>query len=616
MKVVHVIPIQRGIGVEELTYFTIRDVTAGALVTIPLRGSYVPGLVVSAEDVQDTRAQLRSQDFQLKKMGPEAPKQLFLSSCAEAARAVANFYATTTGAVLSSLLPKVVIEKYASLPALESDINTSIDAHVRRYAVQADFAERCTTYKNIARESLAKKETVFFLVPRQYIGERLRKEIEKGIEKHVVCALSGMTPKKTLEAWKTAIGDRPLVIIGTPQFLTLPRVMHTIVIEAEGDDNYVRVERPYIDMRVVAEIVSELTNARLIYGDMMLRAQTFAELDAGIIESYAPLQQKQRDTTLSLIHKPQEEAKKVFSSELQQKILQLHAHGVHQAFIVARKNIATSVICADCGTRCICSTCGGAQRLSTRVRTSERILMCARCGATEDANITCKKCNSWKLKMYGVTTDSVARELAVLLPNSEIYVFEAGKKTNAELLQKLKKSKSQLIVVGTTALIPHLQDFHTAIIPSLEGFLSAPTYSADEDAVRMIAEMRSLIHHGIIIQTGQQASSPIISHIADGELTQFLRDELTLRKTLHLPPYTTEITITITGKREVVIAEVKSMLQKLHEWRPRPQKDLVRISAVSVSHTTKLYVQRSSWPSEVLVSILRSLPPSVSIRVT
>ncbi|MFZ2593278.1 MAG: hypothetical protein WAX38_00700 [Minisyncoccia bacterium] len=619
MNVVSVIPIQRGMGIEELTYFTIREVHPGALVTVPVRSASCIALVVSVHAVEDIKTHLKNQNFQLKKMGADAPRQILSAQFIASIESIANFHAATSGSVLFSLLPKVIIDNYQILPTLPPASISTKTSIIRRYALQSEFKERCISYKNLARESLAKQESIFFMVPEQRIGQQLQSEIEKGIEKHVIFLHAGTTKKKLLEFWSRIATEtaKAVVIIGTPQYLSLPVTPTTIVIEAEASTAYVRMERPFLDMRVVAEIIAETSGARIIYADTLLRMQTFAEIEAGLIEAYAPLQQKIRGTaTTTITSKSPEESKKTFSSAFHTKIVELKNLHVHMAFIIARKNIATSVICTDCGTRCICSVCGGPQRLSTRIRTDERILVCARCGASESAHTTCKNCGGWKLKMYGVTTESVARMLSAEFGDMDVAIFEANKKSNNEILQKLAKGKKPVCVVGTVALLPYVHEFHTVLIPSLEGFLSAPTFAADEDTIRLMAHIREQVHTELVIETSQTGDTPLITQLRDGELTSFLREELPLRNSLRLPPSATEITLTISGKREPVVAAIKSMITTLQPWKPRAHKELTRISSTTVSHETKIYVPRSTWPSEQLVNALRALPQQFSIKIS
>ena len=67
MKLVHVIPISKGIQRDKLSYFSAQDIPDGALVSVPLRNRTVFAIVVNSEEAKDVKAKLKSSDFAMKK---------------------------------------------------------------------------------------------------------------------------------------------------------------------------------------------------------------------------------------------------------------------------------------------------------------------------------------------------------------------------------------------------------------------------------------------------------------------------------------------------------------------------------------------------------------------
>ena len=68
MKIVTVIPFRKGLWKENLTYFSIKDIPNGSIVTISLRNKNMLGLVVFTEDVTDAKRNIKDMDFNLKKI--------------------------------------------------------------------------------------------------------------------------------------------------------------------------------------------------------------------------------------------------------------------------------------------------------------------------------------------------------------------------------------------------------------------------------------------------------------------------------------------------------------------------------------------------------------------
>ena len=147
MHVVTVVPIVRGTPIEELSYYTVRAVSVGDIVTVPIRNKDQKGLVVKVDTVEDTKAQLRSQDFTLQKLGAEPPSPLLSESHIAMCVAVAQNHACSIGAVVHSIVPAALIEE---TPPLYHTSEHKRGAF-QQLALQDTFEERIAIYKNIAR---------------------------------------------------------------------------------------------------------------------------------------------------------------------------------------------------------------------------------------------------------------------------------------------------------------------------------------------------------------------------------------------------------------------------------------------------------------------------------
>ena len=110
-KLVTVIPINRGIFIEELTYFSSRDTAPGDLVTITARGKAVAALVTSVEDAKERKSNLRKSTLALKKLSGVKKKKFVSKEFLDAAREAAFYFATTSGQLMSHFIPKIILEK-------------------------------------------------------------------------------------------------------------------------------------------------------------------------------------------------------------------------------------------------------------------------------------------------------------------------------------------------------------------------------------------------------------------------------------------------------------------------------------------------------------------------
>ena len=66
MKIIDIIPIAKGIPQEKLSYFTSKDVSVGALVSVPIRKKEIPAMVSAVSDAKESKTSLKNSDFSIK----------------------------------------------------------------------------------------------------------------------------------------------------------------------------------------------------------------------------------------------------------------------------------------------------------------------------------------------------------------------------------------------------------------------------------------------------------------------------------------------------------------------------------------------------------------------
>ena len=69
MHILEVIPLQKGIPRDSLSYFSLKEIPLGALVEIPLHSKTISGIVIGKTDARDMKASIRSGTFSLKPVG-------------------------------------------------------------------------------------------------------------------------------------------------------------------------------------------------------------------------------------------------------------------------------------------------------------------------------------------------------------------------------------------------------------------------------------------------------------------------------------------------------------------------------------------------------------------
>lgn len=631
MHIVDVIPITRGIGKEHLSYFTKHQFPVGHVITVPLRKKEVPALVVHTKDARADKAQLRRSDFATRKVSSKTSQPLFTKPFIATAHTCADFFAHTTGAVLNALTPSAITSHLDSItrPDTQTSQPTKPKLKPELFATQGDSTERYAHYKNQIRENFAQKKSVIFLVPTRNDMYHLPETLTKGIEHYTYTFHGGLKKEQLIEQWNKVVTEpHPVLIIATYSFLSMPRGdIGTIILEHENSTAYKQQARPFLDARIVAETYARHLGARFILGDTVLRTETIWRERAGEILPMGTL--KFRTTTSAeqtIINMKRTRATTsqeektpsftLFAPPVKKCIKQSIANGKRIVLIGARTGIASTTVCADCGTTVLCASC--ASPVVLHENGDETIFLCHTCGTSRPTAEYCSKCESWNLVPLGIGVERIAEHIRDVFPDTP--VFEINKRATKTHAQARKLASEFLatpgsVCVGTSMVLDYLphEDSDTedlvenTVVVSLDALFAIPDFRIHERIVHMITTLRLRTRDNLFIQTRLPEHS-VFSYASEGNLLDFFRDEIKDRETFGYPPVTRFVKITLAGHKQRVTKRMAELAEYLADYSPRIVEGL-RPDKRSrfVSHAL-IAIPRAKWPHMELIELLRSLP--------
>ncbi|PCI29155.1 primosomal protein N' [Candidatus Wolfebacteria bacterium] len=620
MFLVDVIPITRGITIDSLTYFTSTKVVRGDIVQVPLRSRNVPALVVSIRDVAEQKSQLKSSSFSIKKIRSKKSHTIVSQEFISAAEKIAHYHTTSLGSVLHTLLPASILVDYEKIVAPKpiEKINPSPDKHI----LQADTDERWSQYKSMIREAFARKKSIYFCVPTATDVAYAGNTLERGISEYTHTLHSGLTKKQLREVWN-AIGEQshPVLIIGTPMFLGVPRNdIQTIIVERESAMAYKSMTRPIIDMRRFAEQFAEKIGAHCIFGDTLLRVETLwryneGELQARIDPKFRSLSTSK--VTLVDMKKDHEKEKGfiVLSEELRQQIEHTKNNNERLFIFTVRRGLAPLVVCGDCGATVECNHCHTPVTLH-KVRGGNKFI-CHRCGEIRDAKETCAECTSWKLNTLGIGIELAEEIISEEFPDVTLFRIDADTaKTPAKAQSIMDKfiDTPGSVLLGTEKAIAHLRhSVENSAVLSLDTLFAIPDFRINEKIASLLLNIRSHTSSSFILQT-RQPDQEVLKEVLFGNLIEFYRNEIKLRKQFDYPPFSTLITVSIRGEKAKIVRSAEKLGSHLEPWKPitfpvsRDKKGQSNIVIL-------LRIPSRAWPSENLGKILRTLPPNYTVTI-
>ncbi len=626
MFIVRVIPIARGIFKDHLTFFSRNAIAPGAIVSATVRGRAISGLVIESKDVREEKLDLKASDFSLKKLSTTvSPKHVFSGAFVSAVKEVALWHGVHEGAVLHALTSQTIL---GALPKLEQVTETVRDTEKVRpefLILQAEKSERITTYRNLVREAFAKNASVMIITPTTVEAEILSEELKRGIEDSVLLLTSDLTKKKLIETWNHAVkSPAPLLIVGTPLVLSMPRPIDTLIIERESARSYRSIHRPHLDTRRVAESISRHTGCRLILADFPVRIETRFRVDEGTADELSRSQVRPAGSASVRIVDTRkkdgdQKAKKTFSplsDETKKAIEKTIARGGRVVVFAVRKGIAPLTVCNDCGTPITDPSTGTPMVLH---RTNEgNVFISHRSGAILSAHTACTLCGGWNLVTLGIGVDRVADDIEKTFPEATLAVFTKETTPTHKVARKIAEqffATKGAVLVGTERMLPYLlSPVDLIVVASVDSLLSLSAWRAHEHTLSILFYLRERAHESFIVET-RKPESEVMKVIASGNPLDFYRSDIEERERYDYPPFSVFVGIAWSG--------TKLAVEKMSAYISAQFKDTDLVGPLPPTASGKnewmaravIRVPKKDWPDASLVERIRELPPTFHITV-
>lgn len=655
MQIITVAPIVRGALQEHLTYFSKEDLDIGAVVMVPIRTREVPAIVLEVSAVSDAKSVLKSSDYAIRKITRAKPRRIWTPAFLRAAEHTANFFAQKLGETLLTLTPKTILDAQLAGDLGEPKLEQGSDRS-EVLATQGDTKTRLESYQRLVRESFVRHESVFVCLPTETDVERVGKELGQGIETYTFIFNSSVTKKKILERWRTATKEEhAILVVGTAQYLGLPRHFKTIILDEEHSHGWKTMTRPLLDLRTFVEEYAQENGSNLIIGAPVLRAETYEQVRTGTIGEFGRIAARTLSDVDAEVIDPRIDEKElrettgrreliILTNAMQTLLSEASTRHEHVLLLAARKGLAPVTSCGDCGTLVRCPQCetplvihrvrGEAplralaasnptsKKVQETILQDKQLYICHACGfmRTPEDNVheTCPNCKSWRLQGVGIGIDRIEEGVATLFPELPLFVLDGDRaktRTQAKkLVEQFEKSRGG-ILIATPMAIPLLSTIENTGVISIDSLFAIPDIRMSERIFALMLALREKTTHQLHIQT-RADDRTIFEQALRGDLAAFTENELALRKAFAYPPYGTIIKITLKGKRADIANEMERLKTFLDAYAPivpgtmarLPEKNMFRMHMI-------LKLAADTWPDGELIAKLRTLPPQFTIEI-
>lgn len=646
MQIITVAPIVRGALQGALTYFSKEPIETGMAVVVPIRKREVPAIVLLSRNASDSKSALRSSDYAIRKITRTKPRRIWSQAFLKAVGETANFSAQKFGETLLALTPKAILDAHIESRLSEPKI-LKTEGYFKINAIQDNSQVRSEAYQRLVRESFVRHESVFICVPTEEDVLRVAGEIGRGLSEYTFAFHSNVTKKRILERWTNATEEKhAILVVGTAQYLGLPRNFKTIVLDEEHSHAWKMFMRPHIDLRVFVEKYARECGSTLVIGAPILRAETHARIADGTIGEFGRIALHAREEIKTILVDPRQEERSLkeamgkrtmvlLGKELIELVNNALTRNEHVFLLAARKGLAPITTCGDCGTLVRCPECDtplvihkkesvrghvGADTAEHDFAKSQ-LFVCHSCGfmrvPEDNVHETCPACGGWKLQGVGIGIDRIDDEIKALFPRAPRFVLDGNKaktRTQAKKIIDQWEKTAGGILIATPMALPLIQTVKNTAIVSIDSLFAIPDIRMSERIFALLLALREKTTGTLLVQT-RADDTKIFWQALEGDLMQFTENELSIRKTFSYPPYGTIIKITLRGKRTDIKDEMDRLKAFLESYAPivsgamaREPKNIFRMYMI-------LKLAEDNWPNNDLLAKLNVLPSQFTVEV-
>ena len=458
-----------------LTYQSEMTLSTGTVVSVPVGKRTSLGVVTK---------KVTKPDFDCKEIVKSVTDTPIPHTLIELHDWMTEYYATTSGMVWQTILPKRVATKPRSkssssiTPTKRTQIllnNEQQQAIAKICQISAGTillhgvtgSGKTEVYKAAAQDAINNGQSALILVPEISLTTQLVDEFRSQLD-NVVVTHSAMTDSERNVAWRQILtSHQPVVVIGPRSALFMPiQNLGLIVIDECHEPSYKQEQSPRYHAITVASQLARLSNTKLILGSATPAISDYhlaKHLDKPIITMNKLAVNGATKPDVKIVNLTNRDSftleSKLFTKPLLDAIRQAIKDGRQTLLFHNRRGTASLAICEDCGYTLTCPNC----YTPLTLHGDKFQLLCHLCGHTERPPLKCPDCHEPSIIYKGIGTKQIEEETKKLFPTASIRRFD-GDTLKGEAVQdvydELRSGKTD-IIIGTQTIakgldLPHL----------------------------------------------------------------------------------------------------------------------------------------------------------------
>ncbi len=426
-------------------------------------------------------------------------------------------------------------------------------------------------YFEIIAQALEKGGQILVLLPEITLTSAWLSRFQKRFGVAPAVWHSNITPKQRRDTWHAVLSGEARVVVGARSALFLPYInLNLIVVDEEHDSSFKQEDGVLYHARDMAIVRAKIADCPILLASATPSVETYCNVTNGkfyhivLPERFAGATMP--DIILSDMRQKEKGIVKFISPLLTHHLTERLAAKEQSLLFLNRRGYAPLVLCRACGERLQCPHCS-AWLVEHKQR---KCLQCHHCGYTRTLPKKCPKCDQEdSFVSCGPGVERIFEEAKILFPDARIEMITSDTLGNpkqfATIVERMNNNDID-ILIGTQILAKghHFGNLTLVGIIDADMGLSGGDLRAGERTFQLLQQVmgragREQKKGMAIIQT-YAPDNMIIQALKNNNREMFLREEVSSRLLLKMPPFGKLAAFIISGKRQDLVAQTASKI--------------------------------------------------------
>lgn len=416
-------------------------------------------------------------------------------------------------------------------------------------------------YFKLIEKVISMGKKAILLVPEISLTPQLLEQVYTYFGERTAVMHSALSVGERYDEWKRIRNGEVDVVVGTRSAVFSPLSdIGIIILDEEQEDTYKSSSTPRYHARDAAKFRCVADGAMLLLGSATPSVESMYYASTGKYKLHTLPERFNEhplpEVIVSDLRKSLSSgSERVIGKELYEQLCKNINNKEQSILFLNRRGSSKYVVCDDCGEIPGCPNCS----VPLVYHSKNSRLMCHHCGFSERVETSCPHCGG-KIKFVGFGTQRVEQELSELFPDINVIRMDidttSQKASHEQLLNKFRDENIP-ILLGTQMITKGLNFENVTLVGVLyaDQAIFCENYKASENAFSLITQVIGRSGRGsktgrAVIQT-YSPNNTIIRSAAMQDYDKFFENELALRKSRNLPPFTDIFSLTVLADDEI-----------------------------------------------------------------